>query len=521
MDLFTYLMAKKGHNTSVHGDLYAYLLGKNNSTLKVESGTTLEITAKKTKINKLILDKESTQKTTIGKNLFDKDNANVLNGFFNAGTITSSENAKIVYISCEANTIYTMSKVESARFQLAYSNSTPSVNGSVLGTIANNSATSITITTGSEAQYLVAYIYSSSDTLTLQEILNSIQIEEGSTATDYEPYTGGIPSPNPDYPQKVKTVKGYRNLFDKDNANIINCYINAQSSSENYKKILVNDNARLLYIACKSNTTYTITRIAGQRFVVGSCVNTPAINVICTNEVHDSTGTTLTITTGSNDIYLAVFYYVSNADTLTEQEILNSIMIVEGINVLPYVPYGNNYINVNITNGTDTKNISIPLNDNELVGIGTYKDELYVDKTGHCWLNKKCGKAILKGSENFSYVNGVFYKNNFIDFKTDENPLSNYFTYGGTCNNTSTAYNNGNNKLSFNSSDNSSIYLRNDNLTNATEWNNWLSNHNTLIYYALATPQLIDLETTIDISLYKGSNTITNSEDANMTLYYY
>ncbi len=38
--------------------------------------------------------------------------------------------------------------------------------------------------------------------------LSNIQLEEGSTATDYEPYTGGIPSPNPSYPQEVEVVTG-------------------------------------------------------------------------------------------------------------------------------------------------------------------------------------------------------------------------------------------------------------------------------------------------------------------------
>ena len=34
----------------------------------------------------------------------------------------------------------------------------------------------------------------------------SPMIEKGSTATDYEPYVGGIPSPNPEYPQEIKSV---------------------------------------------------------------------------------------------------------------------------------------------------------------------------------------------------------------------------------------------------------------------------------------------------------------------------
>ena len=33
-----------------------------------------------------------------------------------------------------------------------------------------------------------------------------VQIEKGSKATSYEPYTGGKPSPNPDYPQEIKRV---------------------------------------------------------------------------------------------------------------------------------------------------------------------------------------------------------------------------------------------------------------------------------------------------------------------------
>lgn len=32
------------------------------------------------------------------------------------------------------------------------------------------------------------------------------QLEKGSVAHDFEPYTGGIPSPNPDYPQEIKSV---------------------------------------------------------------------------------------------------------------------------------------------------------------------------------------------------------------------------------------------------------------------------------------------------------------------------
>lgn len=49
------------------------------------------------------------------------------------------------------------------------------------------------------------FIFSRNETTTDFKI-NDIQIEKGSTATSYEPYVGGIPSPNPDYPQEITSV---------------------------------------------------------------------------------------------------------------------------------------------------------------------------------------------------------------------------------------------------------------------------------------------------------------------------
>ena len=63
-------------------------------------------------------------------------------------------------------------------------------------------------------------IYSSTDysssvgkTKTFQKLM----IYEGTEDKPYEPYTGGIPSPNPDYKQEITSVGGYDNLFDENN----------------------------------------------------------------------------------------------------------------------------------------------------------------------------------------------------------------------------------------------------------------------------------------------------------------
>lgn len=66
------------------------------------------------------------------------------------------------------------------------------------------------------------------DGLENENVISEIQIEAGNTVTDYEPYTGGQPSPSPEYPQEIVsagvesagiavTVHG-KNLFDLEYA---------------------------------------------------------------------------------------------------------------------------------------------------------------------------------------------------------------------------------------------------------------------------------------------------------------
>lgn len=42
--------------------------------------------------------------------------------------------------------------------------------------------------------------------VTLNNVIVKFQLEKGSTATEYEPYTGGQATPSPDYPQEIKTI---------------------------------------------------------------------------------------------------------------------------------------------------------------------------------------------------------------------------------------------------------------------------------------------------------------------------
>ena len=72
-------------------------------------------------------------------------------------------------------------------------------------TRAGRASAKITFT--SDVKHVVLYAGSNAngsanDTATFADI----QLEKGSTATAYEPYTGGKPSPSPEYPQEIKNV---------------------------------------------------------------------------------------------------------------------------------------------------------------------------------------------------------------------------------------------------------------------------------------------------------------------------
>lgn len=56
-------------------------------------------------------------------------------------------------------------------------------------------------TSPSNAKYVVA-----SGSNTYMTVNSAVQIEYGSTISSYEPYTGGKPSPSPEYPQEIKNV---------------------------------------------------------------------------------------------------------------------------------------------------------------------------------------------------------------------------------------------------------------------------------------------------------------------------
>lgn len=150
----------------------------------------------------------SSQESTTGKNLC---NGTSKHYFANSsGTITNAgTNAYLSVpdkIKVEPNTQYTITfygyESYTSGVYLAEYDSTD--------TFIQRASSNLTFTTGATTHYVFVYIYNNSNPFTT--IDTNIQLEQGSTATSYEPYTGGQPAPSPSYPYPVKSVTGDNSL---------------------------------------------------------------------------------------------------------------------------------------------------------------------------------------------------------------------------------------------------------------------------------------------------------------------
>lgn len=200
-------------------------------------------------------------------------------------------------------------------------------------------------------------------------------------------------TPSPDNIVPIRNVGDNINLFDKDNVNIISGYLSA-NTQKIYKNSTYKD--KMLYIKCRPNTTYTISKKQSSRFstcTADEIITTAEKNI--SNATANNTSTSITITSGANDNYLYVFYY-TNGDN--EQEILNSIKIEQGSIATPYTPYGCGSIDYKIENAdkTESKNIHFQFTEGQLLHEGDY-----VDSTG---IHQKKKTYVFTGTENFELI---------------------------------------------------------------------------------------------------------------------
>lgn len=229
-----------------------------------------------------------------------------------------------------------------------------------------------------------------------------VQLEKGAKSTAYEPYTGGKPSPSPEYPQEIKNsgkwneetqkyevdvkVTG-KNLFDKDSVKKGYEFSSVASDMESPREgWFVSD-----FISVAEGKVYISGKSTG-----GGCKLYNKDKLFVKN---------IQATSGQLTIEEGISYFRLNGETKD----LNNIQVELGSVSTTYEPY------------RKLQTLTLAL-DQPLRGIGEMKDEL--SESG---ILRRVKSIALNGSEKwYKYENSAFVAMNCYGLKIDDLEVRNY-----------------------------------------------------------------------------------------------
>ncbi len=345
-----------------------------------------------------------------------------------------------------------------------------------VNTLKNNF---ITFTTDSNCKYISFRLDNEGygTNVTTLEVTN-IQLEESSTATDYEPYTNGA-SPNPDYPQDIKVVTGNnevnvsnRNLlstpFTKDNK------LTDTATKDDYSKMTD------YYVELEAGNTYCF-NFETDGTIGHDNTNNMVEVYFAKDKKYENAFRTIKLPEYYTPTVSGKYYMRYDVNKSGETHSFWNFYVAQEDTFSGYVPY-------------QEQTYPLSLGDKEL-----YKDEYPFKKDGKWYWHKEYMKIILTGSEKFNQTSAGTNQERFdINLATlgvpkGLNPSKsycNYFSLKQTITNTwgnyyITDY------LVFNNNDTK--------MKSLDEFKNWLKNQYdngtpVEIVYQLATP--IDEEIT-------------------------
>ena len=381
------------------------------------------------------------------------------------------------------------------------SSSTYNLNLDQLSTMRDNGS-GVTFTLNSE-RTSTAYVSVKSG-VTMNNVIFKPMIVSGSTSGDFEPYTGKKATPNPDNPEQVHTCSGDNEVV-VSGENRLNPALLSQVSGYNtynsttglwttntgtntsynrsifYDAVGYSANRDIdMIIKVKPNTAYTL------KFYDATMVSytlglykSDGTNI---TSFEGTTATLKTFSTPSNCVGLDI-----RRETPNTQLVFSKIMLIEGTytseTLPPYEPY-------------QSSTYPIHLGTYELCKIGTYQDYFTKNSDGQWCKYNAIGKVVLDGSENwtdfFSTTGFYRYTPTVASLNTTDtiNCICNYYK-GTTRNEIRGLSSSANNKCSIYSTE---LVLVNTSITSINDFKTWLSTHNTIVYYVLATPYLSLIE---------------------------
>lgn len=200
---------------------------KNNLPVtSMASGTELKVNNYKQLI-KFAKEGKTEQKTYTGKNLFyDTPSSTTSNGI----TLTKNSDGSFTLNGTSTDVSvfnFTLPKVLLAgtyTFSIEGSDNIPGPvflrardnNGAMVSTdaqVQGNNTTKNSHTFTSEKEIVTVALNITKAGQTFNNFVIYPQLEIGSKATEFEPYVGATPSPNPDYPQQIENIEGVENIW--------------------------------------------------------------------------------------------------------------------------------------------------------------------------------------------------------------------------------------------------------------------------------------------------------------------
>lgn len=440
------------------------------------------------------LEGQTSQESTSGKQLFDLTKITSSSSFGITATINENT-GEIILNGTSTSTAY-------LRFDL--DNSIPS--GTIVSYGANNSLTknncylNLALDGATKQVLQMNTLNAKNENITLNTDINRVYIQVNSGITlnnfvikpmlnvgnvleQYEPYTGGIPAPNPDYPYPIKKVTGENNtkIENKNLFDIIsfeNQLVTGKILNDN--GVEVNDNSStyskyMIYL--KANTTYHI-KGAFQRIYY-----------------YDENGIFKSRSSASNGVNSS---YTPTANEYIGFQINNTYWASnKGQEQIEFGGVATSYVE------HEEQNYPLTLGDLEIYEDGYFfKNETSnpnydSNLDENAWyLKNYYGKVVLDGSESWQNWNLVtteplvgFILDGYVDYDnssgTDVRGLSNYFKVFANAMPTQQSIG-----LRQTGDSIKRIYLAisNEIVSNLTEFKSWLSNHNTELVYLSATP---------------------------------
>lgn len=337
------------------------------------------------------------------------------------------------------------------------------------------------------------------NTNNIEIYIKDIQLEAGSTATSYEPYTGGVPAPNPDYPQAVNTVTGEQTVkvngknlspsldeytwqaYHASNLSVTSTSVSCKTSTRS--------TSSGVYIA-RANLSTVCPALAQTGSVVSCSVNLSVASHIKCGFEGGVTGTYVSIDVPAGNTNISFItkttgnlsFYVENKTGATMT--ISNLQVESGSTATEFSPYAQLH--------------TVNLGSIELCKIDDYQDYIYRD--GDDWyVHKATGKSMLgglawlptagRGSTAYRMVS-TDLKGLFVP------PLDNQRYLIGYCSHfkMETAEGTYYYRTGISGSPNGNrIYIwhpdyNKDTTESSTGFKTWLTNNNVVFYYPLVTP---------------------------------